>query len=102
MTKIHMKQTRKGSNDCLTVDTFYACKTYEVSHSLAVYFAGKDWAEIDVYSDIKESIESINDRYTNEQIKQFLYQFQIDRILNSKLEESQKIELLSLTKPKKN
>lgn len=98
MTIIHMKQTRKGSNDCYTVETFQEGKTYDVSYTLAIYFTSKGWAEFDVYSDIKESILSINDRHESEIIRQFWHQFEIDRILNSKLEESQKIELLTLTK----
>ena len=98
MTKIHMKQTRQGTNDGFAVQTFQEGKTYEVSYSLAVYFASKDWAEIDQYSDIKEEILSNNKRYQDEKIRFFWNQFSIDRILNSNLEESQKIELLSLTK----
>ena len=102
MTKVVMLQTRKGTDDCLNVRQFVKGETYNVSYLNAVYMISRGWAVEDLYSNIKDAIESTNSTYGNksEKLRNFWNQFQIDRILNSNLEEAKKIELLLLTKPK--
>ena len=95
---IKMLKDAKGSNDCLGVEQYYRGKMYEVSHSNGVNLISRGCAIEDEYSSIKSEILSNNET----KLGDYFNRLEIDRILNSKtLDDAQKIELLLLTKPKK-
>ena len=96
MTTIKMSQTRKGSNDGLTVEQFYKGEEYDVSPTLANEFIDKEYATISVYNCIADSIGILRRKKGNFVMRIWDIQLIANRILDGDLKATQKDELTKL------